>query len=163
MLLFFSVIILLHEMRLTLTSRSEDTFAMPARECSVVCGYSVTDPARVEGAAMLLKRASMTAKEAPTSSAWGFRQKRIKSWLLSNNNSTVDVPIYRPVVARPKISGKQGKPVKRYTGENARTCTRRADVSPQTSIWRVCVSPAAGVVACNYSIISARVCNTAVH
>ena len=50
----------------------------------------------------------------------------------------------------------------RYTGENARTCTRRADVSPQTSIWRVCVSPAI-VVACNYSIISAQVCNTAVH
>ena len=75
---------------------------------------------------------------------------------------TVDVPIYRPVVARPKRTGKQGKPVNRYTGENARTCTRRADVSPQTSIWRVCVSPAV-VVACNYSIISARVCNTAVH
>ena len=67
---------------------------------------------------------------------------------------TVDVPIYRPVVARPKRTGKQGK--------NARTCTRRADVSPQTSIWRVCVSPAV-VVACNYSIISARVCNTVVH
>ena len=75
---------------------------------------------------------------------------------------TVDVPIYRPVVARPKRTGKQGKPVNRYTGENARTCTRRADVSPQTSIWRVCVSPAV-VVACNYSIICARVCNTAVH
>ena len=81
---------------------------------------------------------------------------------------TVDVPIYRPVVARPKRTGKQGKPINRYTGmyrytrENARTCTRRADVSPQTSIWRVCVSPAV-VVACNYSIISARVCNTAVH
>ena len=75
---------------------------------------------------------------------------------------TVDVPIYRPVVARPKRTGKQGKPVNRYTGENARTCTKRADVSPQTSIWRVCVSPAV-VVACNYSIISARVCNTAVH
>ena len=67
-----------------------------------------------------------------------------------------------PVVARPKRTGKQGKPVNRYTGENARTCTRRSDVSPQTSIWRVCVSPAV-VVACNYSIISARVCNTAVH
>ena len=89
---------------------------------------------------------------------------------------TVDVPLYRPVVARPKRTGKQGKPVYRhvpvnrylftgtcrYTGENARTCTRRADVSPQTSIWRVCVSPAV-VVACNYSIISARACNTAVH
>ena len=92
---------------------------------------------------------------------------------IGENNSatfTVDVPIYRPVVARPKRTGKQGKPVNwylftgtcRYTGENARTCTRRADVSPQTSIWRVCVSPAV-VVACNYSIISARVCNTAVH
>ena len=76
---------------------------------------------------------------------------------------TVDVPIYRPVVARPKRTDKQGKPVNRYTGENARTCTRRADVSQQTSIWRVCVSPAV-VVACSYSsIISARVCNTAVH
>ena len=74
----------------------------------------------------------------------------------------VDVRIYRPVVARPKRTGKQGKPVNRYTGENARTCTRKADVSPQTSIWRVCVSPAV-VVAYNYSIISARVCNTAVH
>ena len=90
--------------------------------------------------------------------------------------STVDVPIYRTVVARPKRTGKQGKPVYRhvpvnrylftgtcrYTGENARTCTRSADVSPQTSIWRVCVSPAV-VVACNYSIISARVLAAAAH
>ena len=73
-------------MRLTLTCRSEDTVAIPARECSVR-GCCVTDPAGVEGAAMLLKRASMTAKEAPTSSAWGFRQKRIKPWLLSKNSS----------------------------------------------------------------------------
>ena len=32
------------------------------------------------------------------------------------NNYTVDVPIYRPVVARPKRTGKQGKPVNRYNG-----------------------------------------------
>ena len=94
------------------------------------------------------------------------RTFRYESLLLGTDDLsewfTVDVPIYRPVEARPKRTGKQGKPVNRYTGENTRTCTRRADASPQTSIWRVCVSPAV-VVACNYSIISARVCNTAVH
>ena len=31
---------------------------------------------------------------------------------------TVDVPIYRPVVARPKRSGKQGKPVYRHVPVN---------------------------------------------
>ena len=62
-------------------------------------------------------------------------------------HTTVDVPIYRPVVARPKKNCKQGKTVNRYTGENARTCTRRADVFSQTSIWRVCVSPAVMVAA----------------
>ena len=76
---------MIHEMRLALTRRSEDTFAIPVRECSVR-GCSVTDPVGVEGAAMLLKRASMTAKEAPTSSALGFRQKRIKLWHLRNNS-----------------------------------------------------------------------------
>ena len=61
-------------MRLPLTCRSEDTFfAIPVRECSVR-GCSVTDPVGVEDAVMLLKRVSMTAKEAPTSSAWGFRE-----------------------------------------------------------------------------------------
>ena len=78
------------EMRLTLTCLSEDTFALPVWECSVR-GCSVTDPAGVEGAAMLLKRASMTAKEAPTSSPWGFRQKRIEPLLLRNLLFVVDV------------------------------------------------------------------------
>ena len=55
-----------------------------------VRGCSVTDPAGVEGAAMLLKRASMTAKEAPTSSAWGFRQKRIKPWLLRDKSVSMN-------------------------------------------------------------------------
>ena len=51
-----------------------------------VRGCSVTDPAGVEGAATLLNKEGEhdSAKEAQTSSIWGFRQKRIKPWLLRN-------------------------------------------------------------------------------
>ena len=70
---------------------TDTTRAIPGSHSALLGGCSVTDPAGVEGAAMLLKRASMTAKEAPTTSPWGFRQKRLEPWLLRNLLFVVDV------------------------------------------------------------------------
>ena len=52
--------------------------------------------------------------------------------------STVDVPIYRPVVARPKRTGKQGKPV--YRGKRPHVHKKSRCISTDFDMTCLCFS-----------------------
>ena len=64
-----------------------------------------------------------------------------RSWLIRGGAAdiyTVDVPIYRPVVARPKRTGKQGKPV--YRGKRPHVHKKSRCISTDFDMACLCFS-----------------------